>query len=593
MSDTAPESAIEALIERGSKAIAADGRGLNYWRIDESLQHLLRLHVAPEVFEHFAPHLDTLGEAAGGWLDELASVADRNPPVLRPRDRFGRDTNDVDYHPAYKQMERFAFGQLGLAAMSHKPGLFGWSAPVPPVIKYAFTYLFSQAEFGLLCPINGTDAAAQMIRRHGDERLQQRMQGMLSQDMNELAKVGHFMTEKHGGSDLGGIETRAERDGEHWRLYGEKWFCSAIDADFILVLARPDGAAAGSRGLGMFVVPRLLDGGAPNRYRIIRLKDKLGTRSMATGEVVFDGAQAYPVGELSDGIRIATVPINYSRLSHGVRAAGMMRRCLNEAVEAARSRRAFGRTVADHPLMKRSLAKILVPTEQALSVSLFVASELTLADAGDADASRRLRIATALLKFRACRDNAVVATASMEVRGGSGFIEEWVNARLVRDAQTGLLWEGTSNINALDIVNRAVRKNRAHEALAAYLRMLLETPGIPAGLAADLSSEIERVTADIEEIAASPELEHLCRSVSSRFYHVLSAVLMAWEGARCAAAGRGARRLLLAWLVLMHRVRRLDPLDSALRARESAVVEALLGDAGPIPLAEVDRMIRS
>ena len=162
--------------------------------------------------------------------------------------------------------------------------------------------------------------------------------------------------------------------------------------------------------------------------------------------------------------------VNLSRLSHGVRAASMMRRCLNEAMVVARNRRAFGRAIGEYPLLRRQLMKIMLPTEQALSMYAFSADAMGRANAGDEEAANLLRILTPVYKFRACRDNIPVASHALEVRGGLGYIEEWVTARLVRDAQIGTLWEGTSNINALDVVQRAVGKAGGHKALTAALK---------------------------------------------------------------------------------------------------------------------------
>ena len=252
------------------------------------------------------------------------------------------------------------------------------------------------------------------------------------------------------------------RDGGQWRLWGEKWFCSNVDADLAVLLARPDGARAGGRGLGLFLLPKTLPDGSRNAYRITRLKDKLGSRTMASGEIVFEGAVAWQLGELDRGLKQMLEMVNSSRVSHLTRAAGMMRRCLNEAMLASRQRNAFGKAVIEHPLMQRQLLKLMVPTEQALS-ALFHAASTTGRD--DAHARAVLRILTPIYKYRACRDNVAVATGAMEARGGNGYIEDWPNARLVRDAHLGLIWEGTSNINSLDAVQRAVGKERAHLAL--------------------------------------------------------------------------------------------------------------------------------
>ena len=175
-------------------------------------------------------------------------------------------------------------------------------APLLPVAKYAFQYLFVQAEFGLMCPISVTDTSIHLIRRFaGDDLKAYLLPRMLSDDLSSLWKGTQFITEKAGGSDVGAIETVARRDGGIWRLFGEKWFCSHADADVALMLARPAGAPSGTRGLALFALPRRLRDGRRNAYRIVRLKDKLGTRSMASGEILLEGAEAYLVGSLAPG----------------------------------------------------------------------------------------------------------------------------------------------------------------------------------------------------------------------------------------------------------------------------------------------------
>ena len=177
------------------------------------------------------------------------------------------------------------------------------------------------------------DTSNFVILRYGSDELKRKLvPRLLSQDPAAMWKGTQFMTEKSGGSDVGALESEARQDNGEWRLYGEKWFCSHTDADLALVLARPQGAATGTRGLGLFAMPRRLEDGSRNRYRIVRLKDKLGTRSMASGEIRLEGAFAWQVGELRAGFKQMLDQVNLSRLSHGVRAAAMMRRCLNEAL---------------------------------------------------------------------------------------------------------------------------------------------------------------------------------------------------------------------------------------------------------------------
>lgn len=584
-----PKASLASLVTRAasdarSSKMAPTCHGLNFYDIDPSLRSLLPLYMDAPLLAHLEPHLGELGQLAGGRLGELADTVEKHPPELRVRDRFGRDEEIVEHHPAYRAMEQIGFGQFGIHAMTHRAGVLGWSKPMPPIAKYAFHYLFAQAEFGLLCPINLTDSSSELVRRYGSEEIKARyLEGMWSQDLDQLQRCAQFMTEKSGGSDVGANELVASRDGEHWRLWGEKWFCSNADAELAVVLARPEGAPAGSRGLGLFLMPKTLEDGTRNAYRITRLKDKLGSRSMASGEIVFEGAVAYQLGDLDKGLKQMLEMVNSSRLSHLTRAAGMMRRCLNEAMQAARHRDAFGRAVVDHPLMRRQLMKMMVPTEQALSAVMYAAA-ITGDGCTTGAASKVARILTPIAKYRACRDNVTVATASMEARGGNGYIEDWPNARLVRDAHLGVLWEGTSNINALDAIQRAVSKERAHLALQADLVQRLDAaPGLPGQFRKRLENGVAQACRFAEEVASSSENERFCRMAAGGLYHAATAVLFATEGLRSAAAGGDARRLLLSRFVLEHRMHDSRPLSIAAMRWEEDATTLLLGNA-PVSL---------
>src|ERR1700710_1336609 len=528
-------------LRRGADHIAPDAAGQNFYAVDRGLRDLLAHYLSPADFVHLEPHFDRLGALAGGRLDELGRLADKHPPVLHPRDRFGRDEDFIDYHGAYREMERIAFGDFQFHAMSHRSAALGIDRPLPAVAKYALPYLFVQAEFGLMCPISVPDTSIHLIRKFASAELQEYLlPKMLSGDVATMWKGTQFMTERAGGSDVGAIETVARREDGEWRLHGDKWFCSHADADVALLLARPEGAPSGTKGLALFAMPRRLKDGRRNSYRIVRLKDKLGTRSMASGEILLEGAVAYLVGTQDQGLKQMMEQVNLSRLSHGVRAAAMMRRCVNEAMVCARTRQAFGNTIIDYPLLRRQLLKITLPAEQSLSMFLFAADAMDRANAGDKDAASILRILTPLLKFRACRDNIPVATGAMEVRGGNGYIEEWGHARLIRDAHIGVLWEGTSNINALDIIQRAVGKSGAHRILGAALkRRLDEAASLPKGFRDRLALALERALAFAERAAAEPDAEATARLAASALYHATSAILLAWEGSSRASIRAG------------------------------------------------------
>ena len=582
----------------GSDWIAPDCSGMDFFQSDRALKDLLNIYLPADTVAHFEPHWARMGQLAGNRLDELARVADRHGPVLHARDRYGRDEDWIEYHPAYREMEQIAFGDFAFHAMSHRAGVLGYRRPLPAVAKYAFQYLFVQGEFGIMCPISVTDTSIHLVRKFGSNALQDYLlPKMLSNDLSTMWKGTQFMTEKAGGSDVGAIETEAERIGvgpdgvERWKLYGQKWFCSHADADVAVMLARPRGGAPGTQGLGMFALPRRLEDGTRNSYRIVRLKDKLGTKSMASGEIVLDGATAYLVGDVNRGFKQMMEQVNLSRLSHGVRAASMMRRCLNEALAAARGRRAFGKAIADYPLLRRQLMKIMLPTEQALSMYAFSADAMGRAQDGDRAAADLLRILTPVYKFRACRDNIPVASQALEVRGGIGYIEEWVTPRLVRDAQIGTLWEGTSNINALDVVQRAVGKAGGHKTLTAALKSKYEASGsLPGQYKGLLGATLDRVERFAEAVAADRKHEKRARMAAGALYHAASAALLAWEGATLGAQGGDARRLLLSRLVIEHRLAPQDPLSLNESPWEQEAMDLLLSDA-PVPLAKATALL--
>jgi alkylation response protein AidB-like acyl-CoA dehydrogenase len=573
--------------------LAPDTSGMNFYRADPALADLLRIHLPDALFRHIEPHLDRLGGLAGGHLDECARLADRHVPVLHQRDRFGRDAQSIEYHPAYRELERAAFGEYGIHAMSIRKGILGWPEKYPVVAKHAFTFLFNQAEFGLGCPINVTDGCAKLLANFGSESLKARyLDGLTQTDMSKLTQGGQFMTEKEGGSDVGKLTTIAVEEGDHWRLSGEKWFCSNADAEVVMLLARPQGAVGGTRGVGLFLMPRRLEDGSQNHYRIVRLKDKLGTRSMASGEIKLEGAIAYAVGKLDRGFVQMAEMVNSSRLSNGVKSTALMRRAHHDAMTVAQNRVVFGSRIIDLPLARRQLMKIMLATEQALSMSFVTADALDRAEAGSQDAAALLRILTPTLKFRATRDARKVCGDALEMRGGIGYIEEFATSRLLRDAHLGSIWEGTGNIVALDALKRAVGRHGADAALAADLHARLDdSANVPQAWRDRLRDLTDRAIDFAREVAARTDNEAEARRATSLLYHVASAVALAWEGGRIHEMRGDARRLLLSRLVIDHRVSVGDPFRLTENTAQRTITAHLLGDRA-VGMAEVGELLK-
>jgi len=552
-----------------------DSRGLNLFDADPSCRGLLELHLEPKLCAHLMPHFNRLGALAGGDLDELALAADKNPSALNGQ--------KVEKSTAYRKLEEVAFGQYGLAAMSHRGGVLGWAESMPPAAKYALSYLYVQAEFGVCCPLSMTDALTRTIRKFADPALVARyLPGLTSQDMDVLTQGAMFMTEQQAGSDVGLIATVAKKQGEHWALHGDKWFCSNADAGLALVLARPESAPQGTAGLSLFLLPRTLPDGSANRYRILRLKDKLGTRAMPSGEIKLEGAFAWLVGDPQQGFKQMADMINMSRLSNGMRAAGLMRRALTEALFVARNRKAFGKNLVDLPLMRRQLLKLMLPAEAARSVLFYTSGELEKSDAGDDAARRRVRLLTPLIKFRACRDARKVTGDAMEVRGGVGYTEEWSDSRLLRDAHLGSIWEGTSNIVALDVL-RAIRREHCLEALLPELNERIARA--PRLLAGRLAASLDKAAEFAHETASSKNEAH-ARQAATGLYYACAAALLADEGTRLGERGEGkgdARRQLLAFLTYVHRLAPRDPLRRVTNSFEAEFADALLPESPIAP----------
>jgi acyl-CoA dehydrogenase len=592
MSDHSVATAAAASATAAATVAPADGaanipdsRGINFYTSDPSYAPLLRSYLGDTAFASVEARLHALGQRASDELDQWALAADHNPPVLHQRTRRGEARQHIEKHPDYVALERVAYAELGLAAMSHQP------APPAPLVKYALTYLFVQAEFGLCCPVSMTDSLTRTLRRFGSPELVARYLPLLaSQDFDTLYQGAMFMTEQAAGSDVARIATRATRTADAqgndvWRLHGDKWFCSNADADLAMVLARPDDAPPGIKGLALFLLPKTLPDGTRNAYRIVRLKDKLGSRSMASGEIVLEGAQAYLIGEVGRGFHQMADMINMSRLSNGVRAAGLMRRAVTEALYVARHREAFGRKLIDMPLMQRQLLKMMLPAEQARSMFMRIATLLPRADQGDELAAKCVRILTPLIKFRACRDARRVTGDAMEVRGGVGYIEEWSDARLVRDAHLGSIWEGASNIVALDVA-RAAKREGALEALARYVHTELAEAGLPQESVALLRGVFERAGALLESVAECGRDESV-RQAASALYYATAAAFMACEATRVAP---DYRRLALAHLIVRHKLLPRDPLEPDARDAHATQLRALV-EEHPLTLADAMQLL--
>ncbi|HEU4331358.1 MAG TPA: acyl-CoA dehydrogenase family protein [Lapillicoccus sp.] len=401
--------------------------------------------------------LRELGVLAGstmaqGWADD----ADRHPPRLRTHAPTGDRADAVDYHPSYHALLGTAVAD-GLTAepWTRPPGS---GAHLRRAVGFV---VWSQTDAGHLCPVSMTYAAAPALRH--DPNLAARWLPRLASrqyepDLQPIerkagALCGMGMTEKQGGSDVRANTTRAVPDGDAYRLTGHKWFCSAPMSDAFLMLAQAPG------GLTCFVVPRVLDDGARNPFALQRLKDKLGNRSNASSEVELDGTWAARLGDEGRGVRTIIDMVAATRLDCVLGSAATMRAALTRAVHHARHRAAFGALLVDQPLMRAVLADLAVESEAATLLGMRLAHAV---DEGD---PAFLRLAVAAAKFWVCKRTPPMVAEALECLGGNGYVEENGLARLYREAPLNSIWEGSGNVNALDVVRAVVREPLAVESL--------------------------------------------------------------------------------------------------------------------------------
>jgi len=476
------------------------GRGRNYFALDRTLRREVERVYPDDKLALGTDLLSAFGEHAATTIADNADTIDDHGPELHTYDAHGEVQNDVEYHPAQFENERLAYGNGIVADSFEAPP--GADEPLPFAHTLAMGYLLSYADPGFYCPVAMTAGVALVLDKYGDsERLDQYYNRLVARDADDVIEGAMFLTETQGGSDVGATETVAEhRSGGEYELTGEKWFCSNIDAEGTLVLARPEGAPDGTDGLSLFLVPHTVDG-ALNDQLYRRLKDKLGTISVPTGEVELQGATGYLVGEEERGFKYMTDMLNLERLSNAVASCGIVGRGLLEAKVHAANREAFGQPIAEYPLMKADLVRMAVDHEAATAFAFDAARAFDRRERdGDREAYRLMRALIPVAKYRLGRMAVDDASYTMEVLGGNGYVNDFVTNRLLRDAQVLPIWEGTSNVLALDLL-RALDREDAHEPLLARIEAYCERADHPYLDA--LADEVRTAHADLGSAMAT------------------------------------------------------------------------------------------
>ena len=483
--------------------------GYDVYGCDRALVDAVRRHLAPELLDEASGELSALGRAAGSaQLQEWAVQANENPPALHTHDRYGHRIDEVEFHPSWHRLLGKGVG-AGLTA--------AWARPGGHVRRAAGFLVWSQVEAGNGCPLSMTHAAVPALR--ADPELAAEWEPRLTSLIydRELrparlkagALFGMGMTEKQGGSDVRANTTAATPLAEAgtYALTGHKWFCSAPMSDGFLVLAQAP------EGLTCFLVPRVLDDGSRNVFRIQRLKDKLGNRSNASSEVEFDGTWARRVGDEGRGVRTIIDMVAATRLDCVLGSAALMRQAVAQAVHHCTYREAFGGKLVDKPLMRNVLADLALESEAATTLALRLAAAY---DDGGEQERALLRLAVPTAKYWVTKRCTPVVVEAAECLGGNGYVEESGMPRLVRESPLNSIWEGAGNVQALDVL-RALQ--REPQALNAYLHEV----GLARGADHRLDGAIKGL---LTELADLDGMEGRARRLAERFALVLQGSLL-------------------------------------------------------------------
>ena len=463
------------------------------WSGDIALREAVQANGA----EAFAGDIASYGRLAGDTLLALSFDMHRDRPRLRSHDRSGNRIDRVEFHPNYHAVMQAAIGH-GVAGLS-------WRDPRPGahVARAALSYLHYQVEPGTSCPLTMTPAAVPVLRREPALREWADRAIAAHYDPRELpieaktgVTLGMGMTEKQGGSDVRANTTVATPLGTDggYALVGHKWFFSAPMSDGFLVLAQAPG------GLTCLLMPRRMPDGAKNAFRLLRLKDKLGDWSNASSEVEFTGAWARRIGDEGRGIATILEMVMLTRLDCMLGSAALMRMALAQAMHHCRHRRAFGKRLIDQPLMRNVLADLAIEAEAALALSMRVARAIDAAPRDPREAAFA-RIATAIGKYWICKRAPAFVNEAQECLGGNGYVEESLLPRLYRQAPLNSIWEGSGNIQCLDVLRALGKEPETGAALSNELQHAATGDGAYAALIARLHvALVERAPVD-EQLA--------------------------------------------------------------------------------------------
>jgi len=444
-------------------------------------------------------------EAQANYTDRYA------PPSLQTYDRNGELVNRIIANSQYDAQHQEAY-RRGIIGLPYKES-------APHLLSFTMGYLLSQSDISLHCPVTLTGAVAYVLGYHASKQLRSEYLHDVIRMDGRTKTGGTWATEKHGGSDVGATTTEAVPNGDKFALHGLKWFTSNANSGLAVATARPKGAPSGSTGLGLYLVSSHLANGKPNHYRIRKLKEKLGTKGLPTGEIELLGTEAVEIASPPEGFKLMMAALEYSRIHNAVGAVGVQRRALREAIAWAKARDAFGHKLIEYPMVQDELLRMRVQFEAGALLAFEAAIGF---DAALADPTHGtwLRLVTALAKYLTAEDAIWSARAALELIGGNGYTSDYPMARILRDAQVLTVWEGSANIQALELLRLLSPK---YSGAAQYEQRLHDIANrLPGSMSALQRNLEQRLSGDRESIAVVTADQASAQRYARRLLHRLS-----------------------------------------------------------------------
>jgi acyl-CoA dehydrogenase len=435
----------------------------NFFDSDLLIHDFFKSQFSEKAKIYMRPFLNKTGELAATQMDEWSMNADKFGPSLVKRNKFGETIDEIKFHPNYWDLMQVAIDSH-MFRIKWEPTLRQNFKNELHLLGFSAGYLYALSEMGQFCPLCMTDGVARLIDKFcSPEDKSRLLPKIATQQLSEFYTGAMFLTEKSGGSDVGRNIVKARKISDNqYVLNGEKWFCSNANAQIIFALARTDESITGTKGLSIFLVEPFLPNGDRNNIEFVRLKDKLGVRSMASAECIFHNAHATLVGQEFQGFKIMTEMINLSRVYNAVAAISCSRRALVEAFQFLSFRTSFGQNALDHVLIRKKLNELASIQTAGFYVTMFCIQQMDLADNGDEKAASLLRILTPMTKKWTAEKGVYIVRESMELMGGMGYIEDGIMPKLMRDMMVLPIWEGAGNIMTLDMIRAAIKSNGIH-----------------------------------------------------------------------------------------------------------------------------------